>query len=289
MDIRKLSQLGEGKTLEYKRNTDSLFSILKSVVAFANTAGGIILIGVEDNGEIVGVEHPNRVQEQLSNSISNRVWPHLLSDISTEIIDTFAVVCVQIEHSLGPYYLSDKGEKNSTYVRIGNTNHLAGPEIIEEIKRTNHYSTFDQSPCYKVTELDLDKERIHSIYASRSRQIDMSKLISAGILAKKGKHIYATNGGVILFGLPEIRESYFPYAEVRCARFKGVSRSEFIDRLNIEGGVLSAIEEVLKFIRRNTRMAGKFGEMRRRDIAEYLPEGIREVLTNAIAHQLCIA
>jgi len=62
---------------------------------------------------------------------------------------------------------------------------------------------------------------------------------------------------VILFGLPEIRETYFPYVEVRCARFKGTSRSEFIDRLNIEGGILAAIDEGPKFIRRNTKMAGK--------------------------------
>lgn len=89
---------------------------------------------------------------------------------------------------------------------------------------------------------------------------------------------------MILFGLPEIRETYFPYAEVRCARFKGTSRSEFIDRLNIEGGILAAIDEVPKFIRRNTKMAGKFGDMRRRDIPEYPVEGLREALTNAIAH-----
>jgi len=75
MDIIKLSQLGEGNTLEYKRNTDALDSILKSVSAFANTAGGIILIGIEDNGTIVGVSDIGKIQEQLSNSILNRIKP----------------------------------------------------------------------------------------------------------------------------------------------------------------------------------------------------------------------
>ena len=57
-----------------------------------------------------------------------------------------------------------------------------------------------------------------------------------------------------------------------------------IDRLNTEGGILAAIDEVPKFIRRNTKMAGKFGTMQRRDISEYPAEGIREALTNALAH-----
>ncbi len=284
MDIVKLSQLGEGSTLEYKRNTDSLTSILKTVSAFANTAGGIILIGVDDDGTTVGVSDVGEIQEQLSNSISNRIKPQLPPEFVVNKINGKSIISIQIEHSPAPYYLTDKGEEKGAYIRVGNANRLAGPEIIAEIKRSNNASTFDKAPCDNVTEADLDNSLIKSIYAKRGRAIDTSKLISIGVLTKKGRRIVATNGGVLLFGLPEVRETYFSYAEVRCARFKGTSRSEFIDRLNIEGGVLAAIEEVPKFIRRNTKMAGKFGDMRRRDIPEYPVEGIREALTNAIAH-----
>ena len=284
MDITQLSKLGEGKTLEYKRNTDSLLPILKSVIAFANTAGGIILLGVEDNGAIVGVDNPARVQEQLANSIANRIKPQLIPDFNVTVIEKKSIISLQIEHGHGPYYLSDKGLEKSVYIRMGNSNHLAGPEVVEELKRMGNYASFDKTPCDNVAESDLDMDRIKSIYSKRGRSIDAEKLISIGILTKKGRHIVATNGGVILFALPHIRERYFPYAEVRCARFKGTSRSEFIDRLNIDGGILSAIDEAAKFIRRNTKMAGKFGAMRRRDIPEYPVDGIREALTNALVH-----
>ncbi len=284
MDIIKLSQLGEGKTLEYKRNTTSLASVLKSVVAFANTAGGIILIGVDDDGTIVGVNNPGKTQEQLANSISNRIKPQFIPDVTTIDIDNKSVIALQIEHTQGPYYLNDKGLEKSVYIRVGNSNHLASPEVIGELQRVSNYGSFDKTPCDNVTAADLDDEKIKTIFAKRDRTIDVPKLISIGIVTKKGKRIVATNGGVILFGLPETRAAYFPYAEVRCARFKGSSRSEFIDRLNIDGGILAAIDEVPKFIRRNTKMAGKFGEMRRRDIPEYPVEGIREALTNALAH-----
>ncbi len=284
MDIIKLSQLGESGTLEYKRNTDSLVTILKTVSAFANTAGGIILIGVEDDGKIVGVPNVGKAQEQLSNSISNRIKPQLISEITVNDINNMSIISIQIDHSPAPYYLSDKGEEKGVYIRVGNSNRLAGPEVIGEIKRSSNYSSFDKAPCDEVAENDLDKNWIKFIYSKRGRVMDVPKLISMGLLTKRGRRTVATNGGVILFGFPEIRETCFPYAEVRCARFKGISRSEFIDRLNIKGGILAAIDEVPKFIRRNTKMAGKFGDMRRRDIPEYPVEGIREALTNAIAH-----
>ncbi len=284
MDIIKLSEFGEGNTLEYKCNTEALTTILKCVSAFANTAGGIILIGIEDDGKIVGVSDVGKVQEQLSNSISNRIKPQLIPEITVNELNGKSVIAIQIEHAPGPYYLTNKGEDKGAYIRVGNSNRLAGPEIIQEIKRTGSYSSFDKSPCDSVTENDLDKTAIDSVYKKRGRTVDTAKLMSIGVLTKKGKRVVATNAGVILFGLPKIRETYFPYAEVRCARFKGTSRSEFIDRLNIEDGILAAIDEVPKFIRRNTKMAGKFGAMRRRDIPEYPTEGIREALTNAIAH-----
>lgn len=89
---------------------------------------------------------------------------------------------------------------------------------------------------------------------------------------------------MILFGKPEVKKQYFPFAEVRCARFAGTTRAEFIDRLEIEGSILAAIEEMPKFIRRNTKMAGKFGAMRRRDIPEYPVDCIQEAHINALVH-----
>ena len=155
MDILKLSQFGEGKTLEYKRNTDSLISVLKSIIAFANTAGGIILIGVDDDGTIIGVQNPSKMQEQLANSISNRVKPQLIPDISVIDADNKSVIALQIEHAHGPFYLSDKGLEKSVYIRVGNSNHLASPEVTEELKRASNYWSFDKSPCDNVTESDL--------------------------------------------------------------------------------------------------------------------------------------
>lgn len=284
MDVIKLIKLNESQTLEFKRDTSSLDSILKTVIAFANTVGGILLIGIEDDGTIVGISESSKIQEQLANSIAHRIKPQILPDINVIEAKNKSIIAIQVEHVPAPYYLENKGEENGVYYRLGNTNRVASKEMIAEMKRASHHPFFDRTPCDHVTEEDLDTQLIKRVFSHRKFTLNTEKLLSLGILAKKGKNIFATNGGVILFGKQEIRQKYFPFAEVRCARFAGTTRAEFIDRLNVEGGIIEAIDEVPKFIRRNTRMAGKFGAMQRRDIPEYPIDGIREALTNAFVH-----
>lgn len=284
MDIVKLAHLPESKTLEFKRDASSLDSILKAVIAFSNTAGGIILIGVEDGGKIVGLDNPSKDQEKIVNSIANRIKPLLSPDFSIITVEGKQILVIQVDYTPAPYYLADKGETDGVYIRLGNTNRTVSAEAVSEMKRAAHHPFFDKIPCDNTSESDLDMDLIHSIFSKHPTQIDTSKLLSIGILAQKGKRIVATNGGMILFGRPEIRQRFFPFAEVKCARFAGTTRAEFIDRLEIEGSILSAIDEVPKFIRRNTKMAGKFGAMRRQDIPEYPVDGIREALINALVH-----
>jgi ATP-dependent DNA helicase RecG len=93
-----------------------------------------------------------------------------------------------------------------------------------------------------------------------------------------------SHGGLILFGRDAPRQRLFPEARVSCARFRGVERVDFLDRLDIEGTVLEALQEAPKFIRRNTRLAARIVTMRRQDIPEYPDIALREVLVNAVAH-----
>lgn len=139
MDIEKLTHLPESKTLEFKRDTSSLDSILKAVVAFSNTAGGIILIGVEDDGTIVGLAHPSKEQEKIVNSIANRIKPLLSPDFTIITVKDKKVLAIQIDYIPAPYYLADKGEADGVYVRLGNTNRAVGGEVISEIKRAAHH------------------------------------------------------------------------------------------------------------------------------------------------------
>ena len=85
-------------------------------------------------------------------------------------------------------------------------------------------------------------------------------------------------GGIILFGKEQ--DSF----QVACARFSGTDKEVFLDRYEIKGTILDAINEVPKFIARNTRLAAEIKQIKRRDIPEYSPVAIREALINALAH-----
>ena len=114
-DIKKLIQLPESQTLEFKRDTSSLDSILKAVISFANSAGGIILIGVDDDGTIPGLPNPTKIQEQIANSIAHRIKPQLLPNFSIATLKKKSILVIQIDYLPAPYYLADKGEEKSVY------------------------------------------------------------------------------------------------------------------------------------------------------------------------------
>lgn len=73
MNVSELVTTTEGKTLEFKRDLTSLPPILKTLVAFANTAGGILVIGVQDDGAVVGIADALREEERLANSIADDI------------------------------------------------------------------------------------------------------------------------------------------------------------------------------------------------------------------------
>ncbi|MDX9965358.1 ATP-binding protein, partial [Desulfobacter postgatei] len=80
-DIAELFAAPEGKTLEFKRDLSSMKQIMKTVVAFANTAGGKLIIGKDDDGRVFGVEDPLLAEEKLSNAIADSIMPLIMPDI----------------------------------------------------------------------------------------------------------------------------------------------------------------------------------------------------------------
>jgi len=190
MDIIKLTQLPEGQTLEFKRDTSSLDAILKAVIGFANSAGGIILIGVEDNGSIVGLTEPAKVQEQVANAIAHRIKPQLLPEFSIVEAQYKSILVIQVEHIPAPFYLTNKGDEQGVFIRLGNSTRLASKETIAEMKRASHHPYFDKSPCDNTSEKDLDMQLIQKTLANSKILISPEKLMSLGILTHKGKRIY---------------------------------------------------------------------------------------------------
>ncbi len=284
MDIKDLITRPEGKSLEFKRDASSLKPILKTLVAFANTAGGTLVIGLEDEGNLRGVSDVKNEEERIASAIADSIAPGLFPDIEITTIDGTDLLVVHVARWPGPYYLKAEGVTRGVYVRLGSTNRRANPEAIEELTRESRHRAFDQLPCIGAELEDLDIESAKRAFSAKGRDVDEAKLESLGVLVRYGDILIPSNGGLILFGHDAARRSSFPDARVRCARFQGTGKSRFLDQLDIDVSVLDAIEEIVRFVRRNTRLAAKIEGLRREDIPEYPQIALREGLVNAVAH-----
>ncbi len=127
----------EEKTLEFKRDLSSPGGALKTIVAFANTAGGTLLVGVEDRTRHVrGVPVALRLEERLASLVSDRIGPRLVAEIEILHWRRSQVLAVQVHPSPSrPHYLIREGPTAGVYVRVGSTNRRADAELIDELRR----------------------------------------------------------------------------------------------------------------------------------------------------------
>lgn len=284
VNISKLLSKPESKTMEFKQDLSSLKPILKTLVAFANTAGGTLLVGREDGGKPSGVMDVFRAEEKLANAISDSIHPPLMPEIEILSHEKKSFLLVRVPFWRGPFYIKSEGPINGVYIRLGSTNSPAGPEILDELKRSISNISFDQLPFPMVDSSGLNMEKIEQAFARVGQKITKNKLETLGILVPYSGKKVCSVGGLILFGQDHLRMQHFPNSEVRCARFRDTTRCTFIDQYDVTGSILDAMDEVPKFINRNTRLAAKIESIHRKDIPEYSPIAIREVLTNAFVH-----
>lgn len=300
INIEQLLSRGEGKTIEFKENLKSLKRIIKTAIAFSNTTGGIILIGIDDNRNEIGLTTDDSLlgEEKLANSISDSIVPQIIPEISYVNYNQKELLMVKIYPGNNrPYYLRNNKQENSVYVRVGSTNRIASPEMIQQLRRKKINISFDQEILYEADVNELDLKYISNLFKEKYTNIiqeheikdfDFTKnregiLQTLGIIKTDRGKTFPTNGGYILFG--KQRKKYFPQAIVRCARFKGTNVDEFLDIQDFGGYPVSEIEKIMSFVKRNIKKSATISEIYREEKYEFPLLAVREALINAIVHR----
>ena len=179
----------EGKGLEFKRDDSSPEGIVRTVVAFANGAGGTLVVGVEDRTRRVrGVSEPTRLEERLASLISDRIEPRLLPDLQILPWRKTHVIAIRVfPSSTRPHYLKSQGPDRGVYVRVGSTNRRADPAQIDELERLVRGRTFDEEtvPEVGVEAIDFEGARacfapIRRLKATDLRTLQMTVLHQTG-------------------------------------------------------------------------------------------------------------
>jgi ATP-dependent DNA helicase RecG len=283
MNISILLQKPESKTLEFKQDVSFPIRILRTIIAFANTSGGAIIIGVEDKKHYVcGIASPHEVEEKLANLISDHIEPQILPEIEIIPWRNTYVLSVQIfPSSVKPHYFKNQGVEKSTYIRVGSSNRLADDIMISELRRVKSTDSFDHQPMTMLDSEDMDFRVASDLFVNQ-KSLTSKDLESLDLMVSYQNKKVPTMGAVILFG--KSRLNYFPDAWIQVGRFMGVNKTHIIDTQEIKVYPVLAIDEVINFVKKHAQRTIEIKEIKHAEIWSVPLIAIRESIINAIVH-----
>jgi len=265
--------LAENATTENKREFTP--DINKVVVAFANTNGGVVYIGVADDGNAAGIADVDGTMLKVSNSIRDSIKPDvtLFLDYQQEIIDGKTVIKIVVQRGTScPYYLADKGIRpEGVYVRQGaSTVPATETAILRMIKETDGEKYEDvRSLNQELTFAEAEKAfKAQNVSFGTGQQKTLGLMNTVGIY---------TNLGLLL--------SDQCIHTVKLAVFEGTEKVTFKDRREFMGSLLKQLGDAYEFIDRYNRNRSEIEGLRRIDKRDYPVEAVREALLNAIVHR----
>ena len=291
MNIEALFR-GESNNIEYKSALpEQSEKYIKSIIAFANTQGGQLLIGVEDKTHnVVGVEEEFlfETMDRIANAISDSCCPQIVPDIHPQTVDGKTIIVIAVAPGVNrPYYLKSKGREKGTYIRVSGTSRPACFEKIRELEMEGARISWDEQICIDYPVRDEAVEQLcKDIISFREkaglprREVTKVQLVNWKLLKSMEGHMLASNGFVLL------TSDYFPFSKTQCAVFKGTERRIFLDKQEYTGPIYRQIEEAVSFVLRNIRLGAAVEGLLRRESYELPLEAIREMIINAHCHRL---
>ena len=290
MNILDKVRQPENRKLELKRSLPPRAKWLKSIIAFANGAGGELILGVNDKSrDIVGIENPFELEEKISNTIHDSIRPSISPYIQTINLKNRQLLSVQIlPGQQKPYYLASKGLEKGTYIRVGSTNRQADLSAIEELKRQAYGISYLDQIFFQCGKDALDKEALNVFF---KRLLGIKKLLlnhffQYAMLRKNNGDIFPTFLGVILFGkenLPELKD--FDYSKIKVTRYKGIDRTEILSAQFFELPLALKIESIIDYTRSEIPETQKLVGAKIERIPLLPAFAVREAVINAIVHR----
>ncbi len=263
----------ESEIVELKETVTD--DVKKEIIAFANSTGGTLYIGVGDNGDIVGVLNPEAVTQQIINMVRDSIKPDITMFLRYDIkdINRKKIIAVEIQRGTErPYYLAKKGLRSAgVFVRQGASSVPATDNAIRHmIKDTDgdnfeNMRSLEQSLTFEVTNREFQERKI---------ELGLPQMKTLGIMNEDG--IY-TNLGQLL--------SDQCNHTVKAAVFDESDQSIFRDRREFSGSLFQQLNEIYGYIDIRNQTRATFDKLRRIDSRDYPEVAVREALLNSIVHR----
>ena len=302
-ELLRLIRGGEDTFLELKVKLSNPEKIAQGIVALANTGGGVIVFGVNDQLRVEGVDDPERVQEDLVRICREEVYPPLVPFIDRIALDNGRrIVALDIESKRRPYRTRD----GRFYLRIGAEKREASREEISALLDEARPLRYESVPAIGATIADIDEAHLWTyLRAFEGGAFEESVVVNYPtsevlerdllLASTDGQDVVPTVAGLLLFGRDERVGELVPRAALTATRFSGDSlQSPVIERVKIAGNLLSVFEATMRFVNRYCDLR----DSRPRNVAETSDEEspvparanyhrgvVTEAITNLLVHR----
>ena len=275
-ELSLILQEGEGYFSEFK---EGLSGVDKDFVAFANSSGGKVLIGVTDDGKVKGITITNRIKSEIQN-IARNCDP----EVKLFVKSVGNIIIVEVREGEDKPYKCSSG----FYKRIGATSQKMTRNEILNFFKTEGKVRFDEllNTEFKYPK-DFNRDRLNMFLelAGLSKTLSIDKILtSLGVVEHQKGNIYFNNAGVLLFAKEP--QNIISWSVFTVVLFKDNEGVDVIDRKEITGSLFEIIEQVMGFVKLYTKVAYRItGKPQRENIYEYPFEAIREAVINSVMHK----
>ena len=263
----------ESKLVELKETI--VDDIKKEVIAFINSEGGNLYVGVADDGHVIGLDDPQSDMLRLTNMIRDTIKPDATMFVECQIekIDTKDFVRVQVQKGThAPYYLVGKGIRpEGVFVRQGTSSVPASEDAIRRMIKESDGDCFE---TMRSLNQDLSFETLTEECSGRDIVLGAPQMVSLGIKTPDGVY---TNLGLLL--------SDQCTHTIKTALFSGVKKEQFQDRKEFSGSILQQMNDAYAFIDLNNKKKSTFSGLHRIDQRDYPEIAVREALLNSLVHR----
>lgn len=289
MDITRLLAQGEHASLELKLEDVRPESLARELVAFSNTLGGVVLIGVADDGAIHGVADRALIEQRVINVARHTVVPAIDPELSWIRVDDRDVCRVMVGKGTAKPYQTLDGK---FLIRVGSTNRQATKEELSRLFQAAGLVHFDLSPVEQTGPEDLDEARLQTDWHT-DNQIDyyrldsgerLNRLLNADLLSLHEGVPVCTIGGLLMFGRQPQRR--LPQSAIQFAVFDGLDITDpLLDKKELTGVLPDLIENAAALVRLLVPKPSTLDGLRREEQERIPPTALREALVNAVCHR----
>jgi ATP-dependent DNA helicase RecG len=285
-DIKTLIKQGESEELEFKQTTGEWKEIIETVSAFSNTKGGLIVVGVNNNGIIQGIIIGKDTIEKLTNKISQNTDPKILPTIKVHNINNYKIIIIEVKESSDHLVLAF----GRPYKRVGKSTVRMSKDEYEIIILEKHKNSlqFDNQICKNALLKDIDENKVTKFLiqakAERNHDVDLNdslmEILDKLFLLNNNKIL---NAAILLFAKNPIK--FFPQAKIRAARFKDINDLDYIDMKVFQGTLIELKEKSMNFVMEHINHGVFFDSNKRHDKWEYPLRAIEEAINNSLTHR----